>query len=118
MATVRKTGDEMDEGATAPMEISKDEYVALAKEIREMLKTDACTECSCPNIRCEWHGDCYSCIRIYRHLGRHVPRCLQFVLDKKSASIKETIEQQMGKKPLPPEDYHDYLQLIAPKQGD
>jgi len=98
------------------MEISKEQYVEMAGRIREMLKTDECAECSCPNVRCEWHGDCYTCVRIYRHLGNHVPRCLQFVIDKKSAAIKESIDAQMKKKPVPPDEYHDYLIKSVPKE--
>jgi hypothetical protein len=98
------------------MEISKEQYVAIVKEIREVLKTDECAECSCPNIGCEWHGDCYSCVRIYRHFGNHVPRCLQFVLDKKSAAIKEAVEIGLRKKPIPPDEYRAYLSETAPKE--
>jgi hypothetical protein len=98
------------------MEISKEQYVAIVEEIREMLKTDEGAECSCPNIRCEWHGDCHSCVRIYRHFGRHVPRCLQFVLDNKTAAIKEAVELGLGKRPMPPDEYRDCLQKVAPKE--
>ena len=97
------------------MKQSKEEFVEIIKGIREMLKTDECSECSCPNIRCEWHGDCYNCIRIYRHYGRHVPRCLQFVIDKKIANIKETAENEIQKKPLTDKAYYDYLNKVAPK---
>jgi hypothetical protein len=98
------------------MEISKEQYAALVTEIREMLKTDECVECSCPNLRCEWHGDCHSCVRIYRHFGNHVPRCLQFVLDKKAAAIKEATETALRKKPLPPDEVYDYLDKAVPKE--
>ena len=100
------------------MELSKEQYVAIVQEIREMLKTDKCGECSCPNIRCEWQGDCHSCVRIYRHFGNHVPRCLQFVLDKKSEAIKEATGLQMRERPMPPDKYRDYLNKVAPKQTD
>ncbi|MFH1036088.1 MAG: hypothetical protein V1806_16420 [Pseudomonadota bacterium] len=96
--------------------MSKEEFVVAVKNIREMLQTDTCAECSCPNLRCEWHGDCYNCIRIYRHFGRHVPRCLQFVLDKKIASITEAARNEGQKKPLPPDEYFDYLNAVAPKE--
>ncbi len=98
------------------MELSKEQYVDTVKEIREMLKTNESIECSCPNIRCEWHGDCHSCVRIYRHFGNHVPRCLQFVLDKKVIAIKEAVELAMRKKPIPPDEYRDYLNQVAPKE--
>ncbi len=91
------------------MDISKEKYAEILEEIHEMLKSNECAECSCPNVRCEWHGDCYDCVRIYRHFGNHVPRCLQFVLDKKTEKIRESIELQMRKKPIPPDEYRDYV---------
>jgi hypothetical protein len=32
------------------MELSKEKFVDIIKEIREVLRTDECTECSCPNM--------------------------------------------------------------------
>ena len=98
------------------MELSKEEFVERIKGIREALETDECSECSCPNVRCEWNGDCHSCIRIYRHFGHHVPRCLQFVLDKKIARITEAAENEIQKRPITPDEYYDYLNLVAPKK--
>ena len=98
------------------MELSKEKFVDVIKGIREVLKTDECAECSCPNIRCEWHGDCYSCIRIYRHFGNHVPRCLQFVLDKKIARITQAAENEIQKRSITPDEYYDYLNSVAPKE--
>jgi len=98
------------------MEISKEEFVERIKQIREVLKTDESSECSCPNVRCEWHGDCHSCIRIYRHFGHHVPRCLQFVLDKKIARITQAAENEIQKRSVTPDEYYDYLNLVAPKK--
>ena len=98
------------------MDSSKDKFVESIKEIRAVLKTDECAECSCPNIRCEWHGDCYNCIRIYRHYAHHVPRCLQFVLDKKVARITQAVENEIQKRSITPDEYYDYLNSVAPKE--
>jgi hypothetical protein len=98
------------------MNQSKEEFVDTIKTIREMLKTGECAECSCPNIRCEWHGDCYNCMRIYRHFGRSIPRCLQFVLEKKIAIITEVARDEAQKKPLTPDEHYDYLKAVAPKE--
>ncbi len=97
------------------MELSKEGFVEIITGIRELLKTDTCRECSCPNLRCEWHGDCYACMRIYRHYGNNIPRCLQFVLDKKIARINEAAAAEGQKKPLTPDEYYDYLNSVAPK---
>jgi len=100
------------------MEDPKQEFVDFIKELRAMLKTDECAECSCPNIRCEWHGDCYNCMRIYRHLGSHVPRCLQFVIDKKIDRIIEATENERQKRSIKSDDYYDYLHSVAPKEDE
>jgi hypothetical protein len=99
------------------MSQSKEEFVDVVVSIRNMLSTDECAECSCPNIRCEWHGDCYNCIRIYRYFGRHFPRCLQFVLDKKISKITDAAKAEGQKKPLTPDGYFDYLNSTAPRQS-
>jgi site-specific recombinase XerC len=44
---------------------SKEEFVEIKKRIREVVASDQCAECSCPNVRCELHGDCYNCVRVY-----------------------------------------------------
>jgi hypothetical protein len=98
------------------MASSKEEFVEIIKKIREVIASDECVECSCPNVRCELHGDCYNCVRVYRHFGHHVPRCLQFVLDKKVAAISQSIEVEMGKKPKTPIEYYDHLNSVMPKE--
>lgn len=97
------------------MATSKDEFVEIVKEIREVIASDECIECSCPNIRCELHGNCYNCVRVYRHFGHHVPRCLQFIIDKKVASISQTIEKELGKRSKTPDEYYDHLNSVMPK---
>lgn len=94
---------------------SKEEFVGVIEKIREVLETDECMECSCPNVRCEWHGDCHNCIRIYRHFGHHVPRCLQFVLDNKLAGITKTAQSEMEARPITSDEYYDFLNSVAPK---
>lgn len=98
------------------MALTKEEFLGVIKEIREVIASDEHAECSCPNIRCELHGDCYNCVRVYRHFGHHVPRCLQFVLDQKAANISQAIAKEMEKKPLTPNEYYDYLNAVMPKK--
>jgi hypothetical protein len=45
-----------------------------------------------------------------------VPRCLQFVLDKKIARITQAAENEIQKRPITPDEYYDYLNLVAPKE--
>ena len=97
------------------MASTKEEFVGIIKAIREVIASDESMECTCPNIRCELHGDCYNCVRIYRHFGQHVPRCLQPVLDKIIANISQTMEKEMGKRQKTPDEYYDYLNTVMPK---
>ena len=96
------------------MEQSKEEFVEIVKKLRNVLKTDECITCSCPNTRCELHGDCYNCIRIYRHLGHNVPNCLKPVINKKMEKIKEAVENEIQEIPKRPDELYDYLYSVAP----
>ena len=82
--------------------MTKEEYYQLIKGIRAKLGTDDCRECSCPKTNCEWHGDCYTCVRQHRILGDHVPNCLQSILDTKVAAIAAAAEMTVQKKPQTP----------------
>jgi len=97
------------------MAYSKDDFVEMVRNAREFLSSEEMTECSCPNTRCEIHGDCYNCVRIYRKLGNHVPRCLQHVLDNKVTEISEQVAQLLAKRPISPKEYYDYLDEVLPK---
>jgi hypothetical protein len=88
--------------------ITKEEYYELIKGIRAKLETDLCRECSCPKTNCEWHGDCYTCVRQHRINGDHVPNCLQNILDEKVAAIAQVAEMTVQKKPQTPSEYWDY----------
>ena len=79
-----------------------------------MLASDAEAACSCPNIHCEFHGDCYNCIRIHRHYKDHVPRCLQPMLREKVKGLTRMVEYTVENIPGSPKDYWDYLNEVAP----
>jgi len=96
------------------MEESKEEFVEIVKKVRDVLKTDECATCPCPNTRCEWHGDCYNCIRIYRHFGHNVPSCLQPVIAQKIARIKEAAENEIQDIPKRSDELYDHLYSVAP----
>lgn len=40
---------------------------------------------------------------------------LQSVLDKKIANISQTMEKEMGKRQITPDEYYDYLNTVMPK---
>ena len=94
--------------------ISKDEYVKLIKEIRAMLASGAEAECTCQNTKCEWHGDCYNCIRIHRHFGDHIPSCLQFILRDKVKELARATEMAVEPKPSTPDEYRDHVNKVVP----
>lgn len=98
------------------MAYSKDDFVEMVKNAREFLSSDEMKECSCPNTRCEIHGDCFNCVRIYRKLGNHVPRCLQPVLDKKIKEISENVGKLLAARSISPKEYYDYLDEVLPKK--
>lgn len=97
------------------MSMTKDDFVEMIKKVREVLSSDECKECSCPNTRCELHGDCYNCIRVYRHFGHHVPRCLQHVIENKEKLIKEAVTKTLESRPISPAEYYDHLNNVLPK---
>ena len=85
--------------------MEKEEYYQLIKDLRAKLASEECKGCSCPKIQCEWHGDCYKCVRQHCINGNHVPNCLQFILDEKIASIAEVAEMTVAKKSSTPPEY-------------
>ena len=95
---------------------SKEEFVDQVKEIRAMLASDAEEKCSCPNVKCEWHGDCYNCVRIHRYYRDHVPRCLHPILRDKVKKIAQTVEFTTENIPSSPIEYWDYLNEVAPPE--
>jgi hypothetical protein len=99
-----------------PMTQTREEFVEIVRNIRTVLKTEECAECPCPNTRCEWHGDCYSCIRIYRHFGNNVPSCLQPAVAKKIGHIIETAESQRQPIPNRSDAHYDYLYSVTPME--
>lgn len=96
--------------------MDKDEYVDLIKQIREMLASGAEAKCSCPKTKCEWHGDCYNCIRIHRHFGDHVPNCLQFILQNKVKELARAAEMTAEPKPKTPDEFWDHVNEVAPPE--
>ncbi len=97
---------------------TKEEFVEQIKEIRAMLDSGADAKCSCPNIHCEFHGDCYNCIRIHRHYKDHVPRCLQPMLRDQMRGLIQAVEYTVRDIPGSPKAYWEYLNEVAPPKRD
>ncbi|MEI7832194.1 MAG: hypothetical protein WCJ56_03215 [bacterium] len=98
--------------------MDRDQYVEVIKEIRAMLASDVDAPCSCPKTKCEWHGNCYACVRIHRHYSDHVPNCLQHILKDKVQAIARAAEMTAEKKPMTPDEYWDYVREVAPLDNE
>jgi len=98
-----------------PKSISKTEFVKVIKNIRKMIKSGKYSKCSCPKKKCEWHGNCYLCVMQHRYFGKHVPNCLQFIINAKIAALAETAELEVKRKPMTPDSYWEYVKKTAPK---
>jgi len=98
---------------------TKEQFVTLVKDIRAMLASGTEASCSCPKTKCEWHGDCYNCVRIHRHFGDHVPNCLQFILQNKVKEIARAAEMKAAPIAKTPDEYWDHVKKTAPldKEG-
>jgi hypothetical protein len=99
----------------------KNECVKLIKDIRAKLASGVAAECSCPKTKCEWHGDCYNCVRIHRHFGEHVPNCLQAILQSRVKELARTAEMTVAPAEKTPDEFWDYVTEVAPpkkKEGE
>jgi hypothetical protein len=97
---------------------TREEYVELVKGLRQMLASDAEAVCSCPKTHCEWHGDCYNCVRIHRHQRTHLPNCMQPILREKIAGLARTVETTLQDEPQTPKSHWDYVNEVAPREGE
>jgi hypothetical protein len=93
---------------------TKDEFLKLVQDIRAKLDAGVEAKCSCPKIKCEWHSDCYNCVRIHRHFGDHIPNCLTFILQDKITEIARVVELNVNPKEKTPAEYYDYVKQISP----
>ena len=93
----------------------KEQYAALIKELRTMIKSGRYAKCPCPKLKCEWHGQCFECVMIHRFNQDHVPCCMQPMLRRKIAELAKVAEMVVEPKPLRPEEYYDYLHEVYPK---
>lgn len=94
----------------------KDEFVKLIKDIRAKLASGVEAKCSCPKTKCEWHSDCYNCVRIHRHFGEHVPNCLQFILRDRIKEIARTAEMAVAPEEMTPDELWDYVKKVTPPE--
>jgi len=97
--------------------MDKDEFVKTIKDIRTFLASEEDVKCTCLKIKCEFHGNCYKCVRIHRHFGDHVPDCLQFILKDKVKGIAQAAEMTADSKSKTSDEFWDYLNKVAPLEN-
>lgn len=89
---------------------SKEEfYNVTVQEIRAILKDQGNIKCSCPKIKCEWHGKCQECVAIHRYYKDHIPNCFQQFVNDKIKAIAQIGELDIIEKEKTPSDYWDYV---------
>jgi len=94
--------------------MTKKKFGKLVKDIRAMLASQTDAKCTCPKTKCEWHGQCYECVRIHRHFGDHVPNCLQFMLQDRIRDLARAAEMTAEPKAKTPDEYWDHIRKVAP----
>jgi hypothetical protein len=95
---------------------TKEEFVRQIEEIRAMLASGAEAQCNCPNVKCEFHGNCYDCIRIHRHYKDHLPRCMQLLIRDKVKDLARLVEFTVENIPGSPPEYWDHLNEVSPRE--
>jgi hypothetical protein len=89
---------------------SKEEYYSkVVKEIRNILNDPENLKCSCPKVKCEWHGKCRECVAIHRYYKDHLPNCFQEFVNDKIKAIAQIGELDVVEKEKTPSEYWDYV---------
>jgi len=89
--------------------MKKEQYYEKIKEIRSILANPDNLKYCCPNIKCEWHGDCRKCVAQHRYLKKHIPSCLQTVLNERIKEMVQIFEMTATEKKRTPSEYWDYV---------
>ena len=98
---------------------SKEEfYSEVVQEIRSILKEPENLKCSCPKVKCEWHGKCQECVAIHRYYKDHVPNCFQQFINDKIKAIAQIGELSVHEKEKTPTEYWDYVREQDEKSKD
>ena len=97
---------------------TKEEYYQLVLNIREILKDPKNLQCTCPKVKCEWHGKCMECIALHRYNKDHLPNCLQQIFNEKIKAITSIGEMNAIDKEKTPAEYWDYVREQDLKKGN
>lgn len=89
--------------------MTKEQHYELVKEIRSILANPDNLKCSCPNIKCEWHGNCKKCVALHRHFKKHIPNCLQVVFNDRIKEMVQIFGMTAKDGGKTPSEYWDYV---------
>jgi len=95
--------------------LSKEEYYENVKKIREVLKNPENLKCTCPKVKCEWHGNCLKCVAAHRYFKDHIPTCFQNIFNGRIKQIAAIFELDAVEKAKNPEEYWDYVREMDEK---
>ena len=96
--------------------MDREQFVEMVKECREMINSGKYNKCPCPEIKCEWHGNCFECVLLHSVNQDHVPRCMQPMLHKKLRELAKVAEMTTSVQPSSPKEYWDYVNEVIPKE--
>lgn len=88
---------------------TKEEYYELVKENRKIASSPEHLKCTCPNVKCEWHGKCKECVAIHRYHKKHVPNCLKDFMRDKIKAVASIAELDIVEKEKTPDEYREYV---------
>ena len=88
---------------------SKEKFYDFIQKMRNALDDSENIKCTCPKIKCEFHGDCAKCVAIHRYNGEHIPNCLQFIISDKIKALAGACEMIVSEKEKTPPEYWDYV---------
>jgi hypothetical protein len=88
---------------------TKEEHYQLVKNLRKIAADPKYRKCSCPKVKCEWHGNCTECVALHRYAKDHVPNCFQQFINEKIKAIAAIGEMTAIEKEKTPSEYWDYV---------
>lgn len=95
--------------------MNKEEYYEHVREVREILSDPENLKCTCPKVKCEWHGNCRKCVAAHRYFKDHVPTCFQNIFNDRIKEMVEIFELKASEKEKNPGEYWDYVREMDEK---
>ena len=88
---------------------TKEQYYEDTLKNRAVLKQEDVLRCTCPYVRCEWHGRCRECVALHRYHASHLPCCLQPLLRDKITALAGTCEMETRQQEKEVEKFRAYV---------